>query len=114
MDDFLICGKMRIVPTGAKPTPGPLTEEISALLREHIARKRWSYTTIAAAAGMPLSTFSSVVNGHKQIDIEQLDRICYAVDYDVVELIKQAEETTRYRSASKSWRANRLPVPDGE
>lgn len=84
------------------------------MLREHIARKRWSYTTIAAASGMPLSTFSAVVNGHKQIDIEQLDRICYAVDYDVVDLIKQAEEKTRYRSASKEWQATRLPVPDGE
>lgn len=109
-----ICGKMGSVPTGAKPKPGPLTAELSALLREHIARTKWSYTTIAQATDMPLSTFSAVVNGHKQIDIEQLDKICWAVSLDVVDLIKQAEETTRYRQAAKTWRVKRLPPPGGE
>jgi plasmid maintenance system antidote protein VapI len=99
------------MPTSARTPPGPLTEEITALLREHIARKRWTQVTVANAATIPTSTFSDIINGQKPVDIEQLDRICWAVGYPIEELVRKAEENTQNRQTSKTWKATRLSDP---
>jgi plasmid maintenance system antidote protein VapI len=99
------------MPTGARTRPGPLTQEITALLREHIARKKWSYVAVADAAKIPTSTFGDLVNGRKPIDIEQLDRICWAVGYGIEELVAKAEQNTANRQTSKTWPARRLTEP---
>jgi predicted XRE-type DNA-binding protein len=96
------------MPSGARTPPGPLTLEIAALLREHIARQQWPQLTIAKAARIPQSTFSDLVNGQKPIDIEQLDRICWAVGYPLEDLVSKAERNTANRQTSKAWRADRL------
>jgi DNA-binding Xre family transcriptional regulator len=102
------------MPTGAKPQPGPLTSEIAASLRAHIARKNWKDREVADATGIPASTFSQLMSGHKQIDIEQLDRIAWALHLDIVDVIKAAEDVTHHRQASKGWTTKRLPIPDGK
>lgn len=99
------------MPSGARTPPGPLTNEITALLREHIARKKWSYVAVAEAAKIPTSSFSHIVNGRKPIDIEQLDRICWAIGYPLEELVKKAEANTANRQTSKTWVAGRLTDP---
>lgn len=99
------------MPSGARTPPGPLTEEITALLREQIARMKWSYVAVAEAAKIPRSSFNDVVNGRKPMDIEQLDRIAWAVGYAVEELVRKAEENTKNRQTSKTWAARRLTGP---
>lgn len=99
------------MPSGARTPPGPLTQEITALVREHIARKQWSYVAVAEAANIPASSFNDIVNGRKPIDIEQLDRIAWAIGYAIDELVRKAEENTRNRQTFKSWPARRLSDP---
>lgn len=99
------------MPSGARTPPGPLTTEITALLREHIARKKWPNVVVAEAASIAASTFSHLVNGLKPIDIEQLDRICWAVGYPIEELVVKAEQNTRNRQTSKTWTGQRLTDP---
>lgn len=105
------CGMMEAMPSGARTPPGPLTQEITALVREHIARKKWNYITVAAAAQIAPSTFSAVVNGQKPLDIEQLDRIAWAIGYPLEQLVAQAEKNTANRQTFKAWTAKRLTNP---
>jgi DNA-binding Xre family transcriptional regulator len=100
------------MPSGARTPPGPLTHEITALLREQIARKKWSYVTVAEAAKIPTSSFNDAVNGRKPIDIEQLDKICWAIGYPIEDLVRKAEENTSNRQTSKTWPATRLSDPN--
>lgn len=105
------CGIMEPMPSGARTPPGPLTQEITALVREHIARNKWNYVTVAAAARIPASTFNAIVNGHKPIDVEQLDRIAWAIRYPLEELVAKAEQNTANRQTFKTWTAERLTDP---
>jgi hypothetical protein len=102
------------MPSGARTPPGPLTQEITALLREHIARARLKYNAVAAAAHIPPSTFSDVIGGKKPLDIEQLDYIAWAVGVSLVDLVKTAEKNTDARQARKDWPATRLTSPTQE
>jgi hypothetical protein len=99
------------MPSGARTPPGPLTKEITALLREHIARKKWRQVAVAESANLPTSSFSDLINDLKPIDIEQLDRICWSVGYPIEELVRKAEENTKNRQTSKTWPAKRLSDP---
>lgn len=96
------------MPAGSKPPPGALTQEIAATLRALIARRGLKHGDVARAAVLKPQTFSAIINARKQVDLEQLDRICWALGLDVADVIKKAEKATNHRQASKGWEATRI------
>ena len=94
----------------AKAAKGPVDElqrEISAILRERIARRHLVQGAVAKAADISPSQLSDILGDKKHIDIGQLDRLCFALDFPLLKLIGQAEEATASRHAEKTARAVR-------
>ena len=85
------------MPAAARPAPGPLSQELSAILRERIARLRVAQIHVAHDAGMSTSQLSDFLAGKKTIDIERVEAICLALDLNFLETIKRAEAASSRR-----------------
>ena len=85
------------MPHGARPAPGPLTQEIAAILRERRARLRIPQSAVAADAHMSTSQLSAFLNGQKHIDIEQVEAICNSLGLEWLDVLKQAEAASTRR-----------------
>lgn len=93
---------------GTKPPPGPLSEAIAEILRGQLARKKLTLTAIGAAVEMSRAQVSAVFNAVKHVDVEQLDRICYALSLDMEEVLREADQMAAGRFSEKSWSTPRL------
>jgi DNA-binding Xre family transcriptional regulator len=85
------------MPAGAKTPPGPFSQELAAILRAQMARKQLWQAQVAVAAGMSQGQLSAVLNGKKHIDMEQLDRLCYVLGLKLVEVLREADEASKWR-----------------
>jgi len=91
------------MPGAAKQDPGPLTSEVAARLRARVAREKLAGKDIAAAVGVSPPQMSKILDGKKQIDIELLDRICWAIGQNFDDLIREADEATSFRYVGPDW-----------
>ena len=99
------------MPGATKPKPSHYSEAVGNILR---ARKAFLHVTdvqIAHAVGISRSQVGGILNAEKHVDIEQLDRICYALDLRLADVIKQADEATAGRASSTEWPARMLSGP---
>jgi transcriptional regulator with XRE-family HTH domain len=91
------------MPRGAKSDPGLLTNEVAAILRAQMARKQLLQNAIAEEADISQTQLSGILNGHKHIDIEQLDRLCYALGLTLRDVVGEADEATTARYLAPDW-----------
>ena len=85
------------MPTGAKPEVGAFTREVGALLRARIARLGLTQAETAEASGISSSQFSKMLKGTRNIDLDQLDKICYYLGLDMIDVIPEADRETEAR-----------------
>ncbi|TFB96566.1 MULTISPECIES: helix-turn-helix domain-containing protein [unclassified Cryobacterium] len=88
---------------GTKPTPGPLTQEVAGILRAELARHRLLQGQLAAATGISTTQLSGILNGQKQIDIEQFDKLVWALGLDFVEVLRDADSHAADRQLGDDW-----------
>ncbi|TFD61089.1 XRE family transcriptional regulator [Cryobacterium sp. Hh7] len=93
---------------GTKPTPGPLTQEVSSILRAEMARHRILQGQLAAATGISTTQLSEILNGKKNIDIQQLDALCWSLGLDFTAVIRDAEQQSEARHLAADWTATPL------
>lgn len=91
--------------TGTKPAPGALSKEIAAILRAQMGRKQVVQARVAEAAGMSQPQLSGVLSEKKQLDIEQLDELCWALGLELREVIAEADIAASDRQSSPEWSA---------
>lgn len=91
------------MPSAAKPETGPLTREIASILRAKLARAKISNTELAAAVQISVPQMGRILAGNKQIDIEMLDRICWAVGLVLRDVMREADEETDGRYFDEDW-----------
>jgi len=88
----------------AKPAPGPLTQEVTAKLRAELGRRRdLTQVGLAAAVDVSPAQLSEILNDKKQIDLDLLDRLCFALSLDFKTTLCEADEKTSTRRISTEW-----------
>lgn len=95
------------MPSGSKQ-PGALSKEVAAILRAQIARRSLRQDHLSQAVGISQAQMSGILNGKKLLDIEQLDRICWAIGLKYRDVIAEADDATMSRHAEKDWHVDPL------
>lgn len=85
------------MPSGTKPEPGVLSQEVAAILRAQLARKRITQAELADAVNSAQTQISGILNARKHVDIEKLDEICQALGLEFAEVIREADAATEAR-----------------
>jgi len=91
---------------GYKSAPGPLTQEIAAIIREKMARDNIKDGQLSAAVGearLSRPQINKIRLGQKQIDVEDLERICWALGLDFLAVLAQADAATPNRHVVPEW-----------
>ena len=91
------------MPRGTESEPGPFSIELAAILRGHLARQQQTKQALADAVGMSRPQMSKVLAGKKQMDVEELDRVCWALGLNAIDVITQADEATPNRHVEPEW-----------
>lgn len=60
-----------------------------ARIKEYISQKGLKLVAVANKAGIPLNTFSAMVNGKRKITVEEYVRICAALGVPFEQFIPQ-------------------------
>lgn len=89
--------------TGSKPEPGALTREVAGILRAEIARHRLLQGDVAKAAGMSPNQLSGILRGNKHVDLDQLDRLCWALGLSFRDVAADADRHADSRQADPNW-----------
>ena len=85
------------MPTSPARPIGALTLEIASCIRGELARQQLAKTTLADRVGISRAQLNKIVNGKKANDIENLDRIVYALRLDLETVLREADEATPRR-----------------
>jgi transcriptional regulator with XRE-family HTH domain len=96
------------MPSGSKPAPGPLTKEIAAILRERIGYAQVNSALLGEQAGMSRTHLWKSLNGRRQIDVEELDRVCFVLGLSLSDVVSRADAATASRSADPNPAATQL------
>ena len=82
---------------GGKTDPGPLTRELASIIKGYLARRGKEQQDLAAAVGISPAQMSRMLNGKKHWDLDQLDRAAAFLDFDALEVLREAAEATADR-----------------
>lgn len=93
---------------GTKPKPSLLTQEVAGILRGQLGRKRLTQAQVAVAAQISTTQLSGIFNGTKSIDLDQLDRICWAIGLEPNEVLEEAVGETVERHLEDEWTSHTL------
>jgi len=88
------------MPKGRNSQPGAITEAMAHAIRLRMAEVRTNKTRLAEASGIPRTTLGNLVEGTVVFDIEQLDRVCQALNTSIEDVIKTSTERTAQPPAS--------------
>ncbi|MFC5930850.1 helix-turn-helix transcriptional regulator [Cryobacterium melibiosiphilum] len=91
---------------GSKSAPGPLTQEIATIIRERMARMKINDLALSRAIGegrISRPQVQKIKAGTKQIDMEDLERICWALGLDFLATLAQADAATASRHVEPEW-----------
>ena len=91
------------MPGGAKKPTGPFVEAVAGVLRGQIGTENLTHQQIADAVGISRAQVSKILAGHKQIDMQLLDEICWAIGLPFRELVLKADEKTEWRHVDPDW-----------
>lgn len=91
------------MPGGAKKPVGPFVEAIAGVLRGKIATERLTHQQVADAVGISRGQVSKIFAGDKQIDMELLDEICWAIGLSFRETVVEADAKTEWRHVDPDW-----------
>lgn len=91
------------MPSGAKTPPGPFSQEIAAILRAQMARKQLNQSTVASAVAISQTQLSGILLARKHIDIEKLDELCYVLGLQLVAVLSEADEASKWRLTQAGW-----------
>lgn len=100
------------MPKVAKSPPGALSQEIAAIIRSHMARRNINKVQLSKASGISRTQLGAYVNAVKQMDIEELDQVCFALGLKLREVVAEAEAATASRHAEAA--ATARPLEPGE
>lgn len=89
------------MPSAAKAPPGALSQEIAASIRAVMGRRGVTKSQLSEAAGISRTQLGAYVNATKQMDIEELDRVCFALGLKLRDVVADAEKVTASRHAEK-------------
>lgn len=78
------------VPTGKKPTPGPLSRAIGRVVRRMIEEDGHSQASVAAQVGMSQSQLSKCLRGERIFDVEQLNAIAELFGTTPAQILREA------------------------
>lgn len=81
--------------TGKSHLPGPLSAAIARIVQDAIATRGLPQVRVAEAASISASQLSRILSGIKVFTLEELDRVCVALDVDISDVVSQADEETR-------------------
>ena len=79
------------MPRKARPAVGPLTQSAAAILRGELASRQITRTFLADATGISTSQISDILLAHKHVSLDDLGRICGALNLSLVEFVAQAQ-----------------------
>ena len=96
---FLLGCKLSLMSKGFQIKPGPLSLAISARVRAVAGEKRVKQIELSRATAISPSQISELLSDKKGFDIEQLDRVCFALGLNMTRLIADAEKATGSRHA---------------
>lgn len=91
------------MPGGTKKPAGPFVEAVAGLLRGQIGTENLTHQQIADAVGISRGQVSKILAGQKQIDMQLLDEICWAIGLSFRELIVKADDKTEWRHTDPEW-----------
>jgi len=91
------------MPGAASKTPGPFVKEVAAVLREKVAREGLSHQQLAEVLDVSRGQLSKILAGNKQIELEQLDEICWALGLNFRDVVVNADKATSFRHTSDEW-----------
>lgn len=103
--------------------PGPLTIEVSNIVRGWVSRRGTNATRVAAAVGLSQPYLSALLRGDKVFRLEELDAVCRHLGIEVVDVIREADEVAGPRellphdepvAVSGTGRRRRAVVRSGE
>lgn len=86
-----------------KPATSLLMREVTAIIRAEMGRHNVSKEAVAGAIGVSPQWFGQLLLDRKQLDVEQLDRIAWALGMSLTEVITQAEKKSEARLVSADW-----------
>ena len=78
------------MPSGTKE-PSPLSIEIAGVLRGARARLKRTYQELADTTGISRPQVSKLLDGQKRFDIEDLERLCFALGLDWKQVLLDAD-----------------------
>ena len=82
---------------GSNSTPGPITLAIADIIYARMAELRTNKTKLAVASGIPRTTLGNIVLGNKVYDIENLDKVCQALEIAIEDVLRDAAARTDSR-----------------
>lgn len=91
------------MPRGSKKPTGPFIEAIAGALRGKMATERLTQQQVADAVGISRAQISKIFAGEKQIDMELLDEICWAIGLSFRETVVEADSKTEWRHIDPDW-----------
>ena len=97
------------MPQAPRKRPGPLSLELSAAIRAEIARRHeLKQGIVARASDISTAQLSDILTDKKQFDIEQLDRVCFALGWKLGDVVRAAENATESRHAERDATARTI------
>lgn len=96
------------VPGGSKKPTGPLVQAVAGILRGKIGTENITHQQVADAVGISRAQVSKIFKGDKQIDMELLDEICWAIGLSFRETIEQADAKSEWRHIDPDWEVTTL------
>lgn len=72
-----------------------LTRQVAGIIRAAMAKHNVTQTEMAVAVGVDQSHLSKMVRGMKPISIDQLAAMAWALDLDVSQIIRDAEDALK-------------------
>lgn len=88
------------MPTGTRPLPSPLSQEVGRILSNEISSRALSQARVAETAEISAAQLSRALAGKKVFTLDQLDAVCTAVGVDLIEVIAAADKKTRQAPAN--------------
>jgi DNA-binding Xre family transcriptional regulator len=73
------------------------------MLREKMGRANLTHQEVADAIGISRPQVSKILAGAKQIDLEQLDELCWALGLSFRDVVVAADEKTEMRHTGPDW-----------
>lgn len=88
------------MPTGKRPLPGPLSREVSRLLKTALEASGRSQAAVAASSGLSAAQLSRALSHQKVLTIDELDALCATLNLDLAAVVTSADNSTADRRSN--------------